>query len=179
MDLTSDTPSVRAAPGRGSVQMQTCSCHRQPRAVFAPLRLFPLHWRVRRARPGSSLAAFLCGQRRGTAAPAGGGSQFPSGPGALRLAFRLVWRPGGGGFPFSPPARSTKGVRTSPRAVSLTARPRRVSPPFPSRIPLPVGPSRQLLPCGVWRAGPCRRALLLLGYGVGLRQALSCRCCCA
>ena len=96
--------------------MLTCSRHRQPRPVFAPLRLFPLHWRVRRARPGSSLAAFLCGQRRGTA-PAGGGSQFPSGPGALRLAFRLVWRPGGGGFPFSPPARSTKGQRRS-HAVS-------------------------------------------------------------
>ena len=81
--------------------MLTCSRHRQPRPVFAPLRLFPLHWRVRCARPGSSLAAFLCGRRRGTA-PAGGGSQFPSGPGALRLAFRLVWRPGGGGFPFFP-----------------------------------------------------------------------------
>ena len=84
----------------------------------------------------------------------------------------LVWRPGGGGFPFSPPARSTKDVRTSSRAVSPTARPRRVSPPFPSRIPLPVGPSRQLLPCGVWRAGPCCRRAFLLLLAVGVRSRI-------
>ena len=163
--------------------MLTCSRHRQPRPVFAPLPSAAIPAALAR----SSRAAWLVARRllvwpaaRYSPARLGGGSQFPSGPGALRLAFRLVWRPGGGGFPFPPPARSTKGVRTSSRAVSSpTARPRRASPPFPSRIPLPVGPSRQLLPCGVWRAGPCRRALLLLGYGVGLRPALSCRCCCA
>ena len=105
----------------------------------------------------------------------GGGSQSPRGPGVRRLASALRGCPAVEVSLSFPPARSTKGVRTPPRAVSPTARPRRVGvgPPFPSRIPLPVGPSRQLLPCGVWRAGPCRRALLLLGYGVGLGKRLA------
>ena len=54
------------------------------------------------------------------------------------------------------------------RAAFCAARPRRGNSPFPSRTRLPAGgwsePERP--PCGVWRAGPRRRALLLLAVGV-------------
>ena len=156
--------------------MLPCSRHRQPRPVFAPLRLFPLHRhrRVRCARPGPSLAACLLVSPAVRYSPGWGRLAVPQRTCRAPPRFRLAWMPGGGGLPFFP-SRAFDQRRShvaSRRAVSLTARPWRVVPPFPSRTPLPVGPGRKLLPCGLWRAGPCRRALLLLGYGVGLRQAL-------
>ena len=98
-----------------------------------------------------------------------GGSQFPSGPGARR-GFRLVWMPGLG-FPRFSSARSTKGALTSPRAVSLTARQRRASPPFPSRI----SPSRRSEPASppLWCMGRWSAPAWLAAVGTRSRVGAS------
>ena len=81
----------------------------------------PLHRRVRRVRPSHRALrprpSLPASAARGAArAPVGGGFIFPQ---RTRHAprFRRVWKPGGGSLFFSS-ACSTKGVRTSYRAVS-------------------------------------------------------------
>ena len=134
-------PLCAAAPLRGVTRASSGAIGnvpaRTPRAAGRPLRLTRVVWQ------GGSV--------RHLYSPAD-----PARASALRKATPR-------GFFFFVCAFDQKAL-TSFRAVSLTARPRRAIPPFPSRIRLPVGP--------LVRAGETA----LVVYGALVRAGVPCCC---
>jgi hypothetical protein len=165
-------PLCATAPLRGVDRVaRSLTCPHEHRAL-AGSSASP-GWFSRRSARHLCRSQSPCGLRN---EPRPGGGFISPGRPSARLSAAKGSAPAGVVFLFPPQRRHHANSR-----VLLAARLWRAYPQFPSRIRLPAGPSRQNLPCGVWRAGPRRRALLLLGSeaSVGVRFGIrACLCCC-